>query len=60
MGEGSAVGLLFAVGNLGGFILGLFMSLIVKGRSKYETLGGLGFCAGVFLVGLILILLMKE
>lgn len=31
VGEGSAVGLLFAVGNFGGFLLGLFMSMIVKG-----------------------------
>ncbi len=31
VGEGSAVGLLFAIGNFGGFILGLFMTMIVKG-----------------------------
>lgn len=31
VGEGSAVGLLFAVGNFGGFIMGLIMTIIVKG-----------------------------
>jgi len=31
VGEGSAVGMLFAVGNFGGFILGLFLTMIVKG-----------------------------
>lgn len=31
VGEGSAVGMLFAIGNFGGFLLGLVMSLIVKG-----------------------------
>jgi hypothetical protein len=34
MGEGSAVGLLFAMGNFSGFVLGLFMTLIVQGNSK--------------------------
>jgi hypothetical protein len=31
VGEGSAVGLLFATGNFFGFLLGLFLSLIVQG-----------------------------
>jgi hypothetical protein len=31
VGEGSAVGLLFAMGNLAGFLLGLFLSIIVQG-----------------------------
>jgi hypothetical protein len=44
VGEGSAVGLLFAVGNFGGFLLGMFLSMIVKGSSKGQTAGGLGFC----------------
>jgi FLVCR family feline leukemia virus subgroup C receptor-related protein len=47
VGEGSAVGLLFAVGNFGGFVLGLFMSMIVKGASKGQSAGGLGFCFGM-------------
>lgn len=60
VGEGSAVGMLFAVGNFGGFLLGLFMSMIVKGKSREQTAGGLGFCAGVFVLGLALIYFMKE
>ena len=47
VGEGSAVGLLFAVGNFGGFLLGLFLSMIVKGDSKGQTAAGLGFCFGM-------------
>lgn len=31
VGEGAATGLLFAIGNLFGFFLGLLMSLIVQG-----------------------------
>jgi hypothetical protein len=31
VGDGTATGLLFATGNLFGFILGLFLSLIVQG-----------------------------
>ena len=31
VGEGSAVGMLFAVGNFAGFLLGLILSVIVKG-----------------------------
>lgn len=60
VGEGSAVGLLFAVGNFGGFALGLFMSMIVKGNSKGETAAGLAFCFGMELLGLVLIYFMKE
>lgn len=60
VGEGSAVGLLFAIGNFGGFLLGLIMTIIVKGETKQQTGGGLGFCAGVFVLGLILIYFMKE
>lgn len=60
VGEGAAVGLLFAMGNFSGFVLGFIMSIIVKGESKQQTLGGLGFCAAMFMVGLILIYFMKE
>ena len=60
VGEGSAVGLLFAVGNFGGFLLGLFLSMIVKGESYGQTLGGLMFCFGFFLLGFILVFFMKE
>lgn len=60
VGEGSAVGLLFAVGNFGGFLLGIFLSMIAKGNSKGETAGGFGFCLGVELIGLILIYFMTE
>lgn len=31
VGEGTAVGLLFAMGNFSGFVLGVFLSLIVQG-----------------------------
>lgn len=34
VGEGSAVGMLFAFGNLGGFVLGLILTLIVKGETQ--------------------------
>lgn len=47
VGEGSAVGLLFAVGNFGGFLLGLFLSMIAKGQSKEQTAAGIGFCFGM-------------
>lgn len=60
VGEGSAVGLLFAVGNFGGFVLGLFLSMIAKGESKYQTAGGIGFCFAMEFIGLILIYFMKE
>ena len=60
VGEGSAVGLLFAIGNFGGFLLGLIMTIIVKGETKQQTGGSIGFCAGVFVLGLILIYFMKE
>lgn len=59
VGEGSAVGLLFAVGNFGGFVLGLFLSMIVKGDSKLQTALGLVFCFGMELLGLVLMLFMK-
>lgn len=48
------------MGNFSGFLLGLVMSMIVKGESKEQTLGGLGFCAGMFILGMILVFLMKE
>jgi hypothetical protein len=51
---------LFAIGNLFGFFLGLFLSLIVQGESKGQTAGGLGFCFAVFLGGLALVFFMKE
>ena len=60
MGEGAAAGLLFAMGNFAGFILGIFLSLIVQGESKAQSAGGLGFCFGVFLIGLLLVWFMKE
>jgi MFS transporter, FLVCR family, feline leukemia virus subgroup C receptor-related protein len=60
VGEGTAVGLLFATGNLFGFVLGLLMSLIVEGESKAQTAGGLAFCFGVFVIGIILAYFMKE
>ena len=60
VGEGAATGLLFAVGNLFGFFLGLLMSLIVQGESKGQTAAGIGFCFGVFLIGLGLVYFMKE
>jgi Na+/melibiose symporter-like transporter len=59
VGEGSAVGLLFAIGNFSGFVLGIFLSLIVQGESKGQSAGGLGFCFGVFLLGLVLVYFMK-
>ena len=34
VGEGSAVGMLFAIGNFAGFLLGLIMSVLVKGDTK--------------------------
>lgn len=58
--EGTAAGLLFAMGNFAGFALGVFLTLIVQGESKGQTLGGLGFCFGIFLVGIGLIYFMKE
>lgn len=60
VGEGSAVGLLFAVGNFGGFLLGLFLSMIVKGDTKGQSAGGLGFCFAMELLGLILLYFMRE
>jgi hypothetical protein len=60
VGEGSATGLLFAIGNLFGFFLGMFLSLIVQGETKAQTAGGIGFCFGVFLIGLALAYFMNE
>ena len=59
VGEGSAVGLLFAMGNFGGFLFGLLLSVIVKGESPAETFWGLLVCFGVFFLGFILISIMK-
>jgi uncharacterized membrane protein YczE len=52
--------MVFAVGNLFGFFLGMFLSLIVQGESKAQTAEGIGFCFGIFLIGLTLVVLMKE
>lgn len=60
VGEGSATGLMFAMGNLFGFFLGLILSVIVQGDSKAQTAGGIGFCFGIFIIGLVLVLFMKE
>lgn len=59
VGEGTAAGFLFANGNFGGFILGTCLSLIVQGDSKGQSVGGLGFCLGIFVIGLILTCLMQ-
>lgn len=48
------------MGNFAGFALGVCMTLIVQGESKGQTGGGLGFCFGIFLIGLALIWFMKE
>jgi hypothetical protein len=55
-----AAGLLFAMGNFAGFLMGTFLSLIVQGESKGQTAGGLAFCFGTFLIGLGLVYFMKE
>jgi hypothetical protein len=34
--------------------------MIVQGESKGQTAGGIGFCFGVFLIGLGLVYFMKE
>jgi hypothetical protein len=47
------------MGNFAGFVLGTILSLIVQGDSKGQTGGGLGFCFGVFLIGLVLVYFMK-
>lgn len=41
-------------------ILGAILSIIVEGNGKGETAAGLGFCFVIFLIGLLMILLMKE
>ena len=54
VGEGAAVGLLFATGNIFGFILGFFMSLIVgQGNSKWGTFGVLIFSLVFFFIGVL-------
>jgi len=47
------------MGNFSGFVLGAILSVIVEGNGKGETGAGLGFCFVVFLIGLLMILLMK-
>ena len=48
------------MGNFSGFLLGTILSIIVRGESKGETAGGLGFCFGMFIVGLVLVYFMNE
>jgi FLVCR family feline leukemia virus subgroup C receptor-related protein len=67
VGEGAAVGLLFAFGNLFGFLLGILwyylgaiMSLLIDGETKMGTVKGLIFSFSMFLLGLICILFMNE
>jgi hypothetical protein len=48
------------MGNFAGFLLGLFLSLIVQGETKGQSAGGLGFCFGVFVIGFVLVYYMKE
>ena len=60
VGEGTAVGLLFAMGNFSGFLMGTILSVIVQGESKGQSAGGLGFCFAMFLVGMALVYFMKE
>jgi hypothetical protein len=61
VGEGTAVGLLFAMGNFAGFLLGLFLSLIVgDGDEKSRSFAGLMFCLVFFVIGYIMIFLLKE
>ena len=60
VGEGSAAGMLFAMGNFAGFLFGAILSAIVQGNSKGESAGGLGFCFGVFCLGIILTVVMQE
>ena len=35
--------------------LGVVMSTFVKGETKAQTAGGLGFCLGLFVIGFILV-----
>ena len=67
VGEGTAVGFLFAMGNFSGFLLGNFLtiegtilSIIVQGDTKGETGAGLGFCFFIFLIGFLMVFLLKE
>ena len=48
------------MGNFAGFLLGTILSIIVRGESKGETAVGLGFCFGMFIVGLVLVYFMNE
>jgi hypothetical protein len=49
------------MGNLFGFMMGSIMTLLVgNGDDKIDTIKGLAFSLGMFLLGLILILFMKE
>ena len=48
------------MGNFGGFLFGLLLSLIVQGQTKAQSAEGIGFCFGMFLVGLVLVFFMKE
>ena len=60
VGEGAAVGLLFAIGNFFGFVFGFFMSMIVgEGEDKFRTLSALIFCLTFFLIGIMSIIKMK-
>ena len=47
------------MGNFAGFVLGTILSVIVQGQDKGQTAGGLAFCLGVFLIGLLLVYFMK-
>ena len=60
IGEGSAAGMLFACGNLFGFLYGLILSMIVEGETKMQTLWGLVFCFCIFTIGLGLVYFLKE
>ena len=53
------MGLLFAVGNLCGFFFGAILSTFVRGESKGQTAGGIGFCLALFAIGLILVYFIK-
>ena len=52
--------MLFAFGNLFGFLYGLILSVIVEGESKIQSLWGLMFCFGIFSVGIGLMYGVKE
>jgi len=55
------------MGNFSGFLLGnsyiylgTILSIIVQGDTKGETGAGLGFCFFIFLIGLLMVFLLKE